>query len=494
MASSPDDDVRSPKAQEEQNIAQIDSSDMSTEVIDIDAAYLASGTFTKIFRSVLFQMFLFGAISFVGPAMSDAISNLGGGGLSSPYLANLANAIFYVAGCLVTLIGGPLINKIGIKWSCMIAAVSFPLSGSSYYVSAKYGVSWYLLLANVITGFTGGFLYVAETAAMLSYPNQDDRGLYLGIWSAMRSSGSVIGGAINFSTNYATASAGGIAWSTYLIFVGFECTGFIWAGLLSPTRRVRRRDGARVPTSGTVTWSEEFRALLLHAQRPKTWLVFIPAFYSFFYGGTMGTYLSLHFSVRARAMSTLLVPVCTIMMVLAYGRLLDLKRWSKGRRAWTAFTLWVVPQIACFIWIGIEYSKFKDNRAALDYVLDGRRWAEAYLPYLIIFTTGYWTQLSLYWILGTFSTDVKASARTGGLFRAFETCGQGVSYAINSTAGDPRTAFYVNCSVLALAIPCMIFLIRMVPETPSETDMDVVEVVVAEDAKDSRNSMTVDHA
>jgi hypothetical protein len=41
-----------------------------------------------------------------------------------------------------------------------------------------------------------------------------------GIWSAMRSSGSVIGGAINFSTNYDRASAGGIAWSTYLIFVG----------------------------------------------------------------------------------------------------------------------------------------------------------------------------------------------------------------------------------------------------------------------------------
>lgn len=37
----------------------------------------------------------------------------------------------------------------------------------------------------------------------------------------MRNSGSVIGGAINFSTNHSQARAGGIAWSTYLIFVGF---------------------------------------------------------------------------------------------------------------------------------------------------------------------------------------------------------------------------------------------------------------------------------
>ncbi|GJC87469.1 hypothetical protein ColLi_10307 [Colletotrichum liriopes] len=97
--------------------------------------------------------------------MSDAISNLGGGGLSTPYLANLATALSYMAGCLITIFGGPLINKFGIKWSCMIAAVSMPLAGSAYYL---------------LGGFTSGFLYVAETAAMLSYPEANDRGFYLG--------------------------------------------------------------------------------------------------------------------------------------------------------------------------------------------------------------------------------------------------------------------------------------------------------------------------
>ena len=81
--------------------------------------------------------------------MSDAISNLGGGGLSSPYLANLANALDYMSGCLMTLFGGPMINKFGIKWSCMIAALAFPLGGSGYYVAARYGVDWYLLFVKV---------------------------------------------------------------------------------------------------------------------------------------------------------------------------------------------------------------------------------------------------------------------------------------------------------------------------------------------------------
>lgn len=68
---------------------------------------------------------------------------------------------------------------------------------------------------------SAGFLYVGETAAMMSYPHMNERGRYLGIWSAMRNSGSVMGGAINFATNHKTSTAGGIAWSTYLIFIGF---------------------------------------------------------------------------------------------------------------------------------------------------------------------------------------------------------------------------------------------------------------------------------
>jgi MFS family permease len=94
----------------------------------------------------------FSRLSLVGPAMSDAISNLGGGGLATPWLANLANSLSYAMSFVSTILGGPLINKIGIKWSCMIAALTMPLYGSAYYVSARSSNEWYLLLANVIGG------------------------------------------------------------------------------------------------------------------------------------------------------------------------------------------------------------------------------------------------------------------------------------------------------------------------------------------------------
>ena len=83
--------------------------------------------------------------------MSDAITNLGGGGLSSPWLANLSTCLSYACSFICTLFGGPLINKIGVKWSCFIAAVAMPLHGSAYYVDSKYDVDWFLLLGNVST-------------------------------------------------------------------------------------------------------------------------------------------------------------------------------------------------------------------------------------------------------------------------------------------------------------------------------------------------------
>lgn len=90
--------------------------------------------------------------------MSDAISNLGGGGLRTPYLANLASSLNYAAGCFITLFGGPIINKFGIKWSCIIAAVGMPLSPSGYYVNARYGIQWYILLAKVGRLIVHGFI------------------------------------------------------------------------------------------------------------------------------------------------------------------------------------------------------------------------------------------------------------------------------------------------------------------------------------------------
>jgi hypothetical protein len=91
----------------------------------------------------------------------------------------------------------------------------------------------------------------------------------------------------------------------------------------------------------------------------------------------------------------------------------------------------------------VSISRIFNQSQANDY-RDTTPWIRAYLPYLIVFVTGYWTQLELYWILGTFSTDIKQSSRSGGSFRAFETAGQALSYGLNSGSILPIIPFYIN--------------------------------------------------
>ena len=53
-----------------------------------------------------------------------------------------SNAINYGALALVCLFGGPIVNKLGIKWSLVLGAMSFPIQGSAYYCNSAFGNQW----------------------------------------------------------------------------------------------------------------------------------------------------------------------------------------------------------------------------------------------------------------------------------------------------------------------------------------------------------------
>lgn len=43
---------------------------------------------------------------------------------------------------LVCFFGGPIVNKIGVKWALVIGAATFPIQGSAYYCNSKFGNQW----------------------------------------------------------------------------------------------------------------------------------------------------------------------------------------------------------------------------------------------------------------------------------------------------------------------------------------------------------------
>lgn len=112
------------------------------ERVNMDAYRDAVPWWKRFYQDSFTQMMLLSMQSFCGPAMSDAIAGLGGGGLASPQTNNIANAINYAMLALVCFLGGPLVNKLGVKWALVIGAISFPIQGSSYYCNSKFGTQW----------------------------------------------------------------------------------------------------------------------------------------------------------------------------------------------------------------------------------------------------------------------------------------------------------------------------------------------------------------
>lgn len=114
---------------------------------------------------------------------------------------------------LVCFMGGPLVNKIGVKWALVLGSMSFPIQGSAYYCNSKFGNQWvsntidyfdspesymlqYLILSGAISGMGTACWYVAEAGAIMTLAPTGARGKYLALWIVSRNLGQLVGGAI----------------------------------------------------------------------------------------------------------------------------------------------------------------------------------------------------------------------------------------------------------------------------------------------------------
>ncbi|WWC92599.1 uncharacterized protein L201_007558 [Kwoniella dendrophila CBS 6074] len=419
----------------------------------------------------LTQMILLSIQAFCGPAMADAIAGLGGGGLATPTTNNIANAVSYAALAGVCFFGGPLVNKLGTKWALLIGALTFPLRGASFYTNSKFGNQWFLIVGSFLEGFGTGAWYVAESGTIMSIAPSGARGKYLALWIVSRNLGQLIGGAINLSKNHIAGEEGGVTPDTYIIFLIIECIAIPFALLISPLSHVVRGDGTRIRVTEKVGTAQEFRLI------KKTWssklilLSALWAFWSFFYGGSWSTYLGLYFSVRARALSSLISPFFCIVGCFGLGFILDIKSLSQKRRAQLGLLVVVITNVATYIWSIVMQVKFnKNDPGAIDW--NDSRYAVSFLPYFFIQTTGPLSQSYMYWLLSSFATDAQSNVRNGAAFRCMEAIGQAVAYGMNSKTGEsPLVGFCVTFGLLVLALPPFTMLVN---STPDQIPADVI--------------------
>ncbi|KAK2767524.1 hypothetical protein FQN54_003681 [Arachnomyces sp. PD_36] len=432
--------------------------------VDMERYRETTPLWKRVWQHSLTQMILLSIQAFCGPAMSDAITGLGGGGLATPQVSNISTSINYAMIAVVCFMGGPLVNKLGVKWALIIGSMSFPIQGSAYYCNSKFGNQWYLILSGAISGIGTGCWYVAEAGAIMTLAPSGARGKYLALWIVSRNLGQLVGGAINLSKNHEKGANGGITPDTYIAFVIIESLALPFAFLITPFERVIRSDGTKIVTAETLPTKAEFKRISKTITSRLIALSSLWALWSFFYSGTWSTYLGTYFSVRARSLSSLISPFFCIIGCFGLGFILDMKHLNQRRRAQIGLYTVVILNIGVYIWSIIMQTKFNHHDPGhIDW--DEGLYPSSFLPYFFVQTTGPLSQSYMYWLISSFATDAQENVRNGAAFRCIEAIGQAIAYGMNTqTTSNPLIGFCVTFALLGAALLPMIMLVNTTPD------------------------------
>ena len=75
-------------------------------------------------------------------------------------------------------------------------------------------------------------------------------------------------------------------------------------------------------------------------------LLLIPIYILTYFGdGVWGTYNSLHLSVRARALASLVGPLLAVFINPLFGMILDMKEVGPKKKGIIAFWVWTIPTL-----------------------------------------------------------------------------------------------------------------------------------------------------
>ncbi|KAI1645955.1 MFS general substrate transporter [Daldinia loculata] len=412
------------------------------------------------YHGVFFNATVVGISAFAAPGLWNAMNSVGAGGQQTPYLVMAGNAILFAVMTLTCLTGSMMANRFGLRNSLVVGTVGYVIYSAALYTNNRYGTEWFIYLGSAVCGLSAGIFWATEGTIMLSYPEPEKRGRYLAYWLSYRNSGSILGGIINLAFNYRGRTTGKLDWRTYIVFVVLQCLGPISSLLLTPPEKVVRRNGSRVQLSDRISDLEELKALTRVLFR-RDFLLIIPYFvYVTWELPYISAYLSLYFSVRSRALASLVSAISQVATTLAFGAFLDWTGVSLNKRARYGYIVMMILIGGCWIWGVIIQNEYTHHKPALDWDDGGfgRGWA-LYIFWQINFSLTYNFG---FWLIGFLAREPKEIVRYMSIARAAESAGQCISSGISSTSSPLISALGVSFALWGIAVIPAYFVVRQV--------------------------------
>ncbi|GAA5929929.1 uncharacterized protein JCM15063_004667 [Sporobolomyces koalae] len=464
---------------------------MSSSEVSLDEKALGSiesaptaATPTKIvwYRSTWWSAIALGLCNFCAPGIWGAMNSLGAGGQATPFLVNASNALTFGLMVITAFLTSTITKYIGVRWTLFFGGAGYAPYAAGLYCNNRFGNEWFLLLgaalllelsdesypcALTLPAKSDIFILVStgiEAAVAMSYPEPKNAGRFLGWWLSFRVGGQILGGAINLALSAHRSTAGKIDPKVYLVFIALQAVGPFAAFLLPSPENVQRTDGlpVRLFVDNTIKKELKETARLFFSKR---FLLIIPLITQTVFSESFNsTFLTLHFSVRARALGSFLSAIVCIIAGNLFGLLLDSTRWNlktRARYGWLIAA--VVLQGAWWTWSIIINNEYRQIGPSSIYDWKDVGFGKGFGSYLSIAAGFQINYMFLYFVCGTLVTKPADVLRIGGLLRATESAAQAVSYGLNSLESfEGVGASALNFALWGVAIIPSWFVIRKI--------------------------------
>ncbi|KFH45339.1 Protein of unknown functionlike protein-like protein [Hapsidospora chrysogenum ATCC 11550] len=391
-------------------------------------------------RTVLAQMITCGIIALLGRSLwSRSLTterarrdSLGAGGALTPCLVNSGNSLVFGLMGLFCILSPIFVNWIGVKKTLIAGTLGWSVYSAALYQNNRYGTEWFVILGAAICGVSAGLYWAAEGAIILSYPEHAKRGRYLAPWLAFKNSGQLTGGAINLGLNATRATAGKVSYVTPLVFVVLQALAVPVAFTLSPPEKTKRPDGCLIVVEDGTPASVQLRELCKTVTTRRIGLLPPTFFSSWLYWGYASTYLTLYFTVHARALASFLSAITGTLACVLFGIFLDSSRLTVKSRIRRGFVTSCGTFTILWIWVLVVQHGFENNPtpSSLDWHSPG--FGRAFGMYIMLQTIGNMVQIYLYFLIGTIGDGTLELSRSTGLLRGVESWGQCASFGTSS--------------------------------------------------------------
>ncbi|KAI8068501.1 major facilitator superfamily domain-containing protein [Gongronella butleri] len=429
------------------------------------------GFLQDYYKTPMMQIVLLGLVCLCCPGMFNALSGLGAGGSMSSNITLVAatNGALYACFAVVGIFAGSVCNMFGVKWTIFIGAIGYPVYSSALWVFDVLGVSGYVIASGAILGCCAGLFWSAQGCIMMSYPTEDKKGMYVGIFWSLFNIGGVLGSLIALVLNLQN-DAGGVSTATYTAFVIIMLVGVFMSLTLAPPSMITKDDGTPVVISAAASWKDELAGI---AAVWKEWrmLALIPAFLAsnWFYSYQFHVN-AVYFDAPTRALNGLCYWLFQIFGSILIGMQLDYSGMRRRTRGIIGGVINLVMMAA--IWAGgIAFQTTFDNNHANPIGWASPGFGGPFVLYIFYGFSDAVFQSYMYWLMGATSNDPRVLSRYAGFYKALQSAGAAASYGIDAA----------NTYLLWECLACMIVLfvafpgIFLVASKVTDTNLDPVE-------------------